>query len=76
MRGSSVTIAVWAAVSLALAGPLVWYLERRRGRRQGLALLFGLPAVYLRLLASLGAPTQLYGPCVALLASAGSTRPP
>jgi ABC-type Fe3+ transport system permease subunit len=67
MHGNSVTVAVGAAVFLVLAGPLIWYLERRRGRQQGPALLIGLPAVYLGLLAALGAPKWLYVPCVALL---------
>jgi hypothetical protein len=62
------TVAVWVAGCLVLFGLLIWFIERRRGRQPGLALLLGLPGVYLGFLAALGAPKWLYAPCLVLVA--------
>jgi hypothetical protein len=67
VAGPGVSITAGAAAIFAAFGSLAWYVERRKGRHQGLVLLTGLPGVYLAGMASMGDPEWLYVPGITLI---------
>jgi hypothetical protein len=69
MPRPSETVVIGLAVFIALAGLVIWFLERRKGRSASVMLLLGLPGIYLSALPSVGAPKWLYFPGLTLLAT-------
>jgi hypothetical protein len=62
MPRPSETVVIGLAVFIALAGLVIWFLERRKGRSASEMLLLGLPGVYLSALPSVGAPSGSISP--------------
>jgi len=68
MAPHSEPLIVGVAAAAAGFGVLVWLVERRKGdRHAGLAVLLGVPGVYLGFLVSLGATKWLYVPAITLI---------